>query len=126
MLDLFEFRDGKVIARWGLMDMAALMAQIGAEGAPSTTDRLPRGFLASRCPSAGRGTAGGFRIGTSDFLNRATDALGDVQESPLLDNADAIAEDEADDGGADGAIAGRADDVIDQIQGTEDRGTTAA
>lgn len=32
VLDILQFRDDKVIAHWGLMDTAALMAQIGAEG----------------------------------------------------------------------------------------------
>ena len=49
----------------------------------------------------------------SDFLNKAKD-------SGLLDNAEDIAEDHADDGGTIGTIADKADDVIDQIQGTKD------
>jgi steroid delta-isomerase-like uncharacterized protein len=34
VFDLFEFRDDKVVAHWGLMDLGALMSQIGADGAP--------------------------------------------------------------------------------------------
>ena len=60
----------------------------------------------------------------SDFLNKAKDALGDVtdkvKDSGLLDKAEASAEDKADDGGTVGVIADKADDVIDQIQGTKD------
>jgi len=56
----------------------------------------------------------------SDFLNKATDALGDLKDNPLLDRAEDIAEDKAADGGTVGAIADKADDVIDQIQGTRD------
>lgn len=32
VLDILQFRDDKVIAHWGLMDTATLMAQIGAQG----------------------------------------------------------------------------------------------
>jgi len=60
----------------------------------------------------------------SDFLNKATDTLGDLtdkaKDSGLLDKAEDIAESKADDGGTTGAIADKADDVIDQIQGTPD------
>ena len=56
----------------------------------------------------------------SDFLNKATDALGDLKDNPLFDKAEDIAEDKAADGGTVGAIADKADDVIDQIQGTKD------
>lgn len=34
VFDLFEFRSDKVVAHWGLMDMGALMAQIGAPATP--------------------------------------------------------------------------------------------
>ncbi len=56
----------------------------------------------------------------SDFLNKATDALGGLKDNPLLDKAEDLAEGTADDGGTIGAIADTADDVIDQIQGTKD------
>lgn len=56
----------------------------------------------------------------SDFLNKATDALGDLKDNPLLAKAEDIAESKADDGGTIGAIADKADDAIDQIQGTKD------
>lgn len=56
----------------------------------------------------------------SDFLNKAKDALGDIKDNPLLDKAEDIAEDKAKEGGTIGAIADKADDVIDQIQGTKD------
>ena len=53
-------------------------------------------------------------------MNKAKDALGGLKDSPLLDQAEDIAEDKADDGGTIGAIADKADDAIDQIQGTKD------
>jgi len=56
----------------------------------------------------------------SDFLNKAKDALGDLKDNPLLDKAEDIAEDKAAEGGTIGAIADKADDAIDQIQGTKD------
>jgi len=56
----------------------------------------------------------------SDFLNKAKDALGDLKDNPLLDKAEDIAEDKAAEGGPIGAIADKADDAIDQIQGTKD------
>ena len=56
----------------------------------------------------------------SDFVNKAKDALGDLKGNPLLDKAEDVAEDKADDGGTIGAVADKADDVIDQIQGTKD------
>jgi hypothetical protein len=56
----------------------------------------------------------------SDFLNKAKDAVGGLKDSPLLDKAEDIAEDKADDGGTIGTVADKADDVIDQIQGTKD------
>ena len=56
----------------------------------------------------------------SDFLNKAKEALGDVKDNPLLDKAEDIAEEKAAEGGTIGAIADKADDVIDQIQGTKD------
>ena len=56
----------------------------------------------------------------SDFLNKATDALGDLKDNPLLDKVEDVAEDKAADGGVIGATADKADDVIDQIQGTKD------
>jgi len=59
----------------------------------------------------------------SDFLNKAKDALGDmtdkVKDSGLLDETEDIAGSKAD-SGAIGAVADKANDVIDQIQGTED------
>lgn len=56
----------------------------------------------------------------SDFLNKARDAVGDLQDNPLLDKAEDSAESQADDGGTMGSIADSADDAIDQIQGTKD------
>ena len=56
----------------------------------------------------------------SDFLNKAKDALDDVKDNPLLDKAEDLAEDHANDGGTIGTVADKADDVIDQIQGTKD------
>jgi hypothetical protein len=56
----------------------------------------------------------------SDFLNESKDAAGDLKDSPLLDTAEDIAEDKAAEGGTLGAIADKADDAIDQIQGTKD------
>src|SRR4051812_7585986 len=43
-----------------------------------------------------------------------------VRGNPLLDKAEDIAEDKAEEGGTLGGIADKADDVIDQIQGTKD------
>ena len=56
----------------------------------------------------------------SDFLDKAKDAVGDLKGNPLLDKAEDIAEDKADDGGTIGSVADKADDAIDQIQGTKD------
>ena len=56
----------------------------------------------------------------SDFLNKARDALGGVNDNPLLDSAEDLAEDQAGGGGTLGAVADKADDAIDQIQGTKD------
>lgn len=60
----------------------------------------------------------------SDFLNKAKDTLGDLtdkaKDSGLLDKAEDIAESQAEKGGTLGAVADKADDVIDQIQGTKD------
>ena len=53
-------------------------------------------------------------------MNKAKDALGDLKGNPLLDKAEDIAEDKAAEGGTVGAIADKADDAIDQIQGTKD------
>jgi uncharacterized protein YjbJ (UPF0337 family) len=62
----------------------------------------------------------GYRAGTSDFLSKAKDALGNVTDNALLEQAEDVAEDKADDGGTIGSIADKADDAIDQIQGTKD------
>ena len=56
----------------------------------------------------------------SDFLNKANDALSGLKDNPLLEKAEDLAEDKAVEGGTIGAIADKADDVIDQIQGTKD------
>jgi hypothetical protein len=56
----------------------------------------------------------------SDFLNKATDAVDGLKDNPLLDKAEDIAEDKAGAGGTIGSIADKADDAIDQIQGTKD------
>jgi hypothetical protein len=56
----------------------------------------------------------------SDFLDKAKDAMGDLKDNPLLDKAEDVAEDKTADGGTIGSIADKADDVIDQIQGTKD------
>jgi hypothetical protein len=56
----------------------------------------------------------------SDFMDKAKDALGDLKDNPLLDKAEDIAEDKAAEGGTIGTVADKADDVIDQIQGTKD------
>jgi hypothetical protein len=64
--------------------------------------------------------AAGYGAVVSDFLNKANDALGGLKDSPLLDKAEDLAEDKAVEGGTIGSIADKADDVIDQIQGTKD------
>jgi hypothetical protein len=60
----------------------------------------------------------------SDFIEKAKDSMGDamdkVEDSGLLDKAEDIAEDKAAEGGTIGTVADKADDVIDQIQGTKD------
>lgn len=56
----------------------------------------------------------------SDFLDKAKDAVGGLKDNPLLDSAEDLAEDKAKEGGTLGAIADKADDAIDQIQGTKD------
>ena len=35
VIDIIEFRDGKAIAHWGVMDMAGMMAQLGIGGPPA-------------------------------------------------------------------------------------------
>jgi steroid delta-isomerase-like uncharacterized protein len=35
VIDIVEFRDGKAIAHWGLMDQAAMMGQLGVGGPPA-------------------------------------------------------------------------------------------
>lgn len=56
----------------------------------------------------------------SDFLDKAKDARDDLRDNPLLDKAEDIAESQAAGGGTMGSIADKADDAIDQIQGTKD------
>ena len=35
VIDILEFRDGKVAAHWGVMDMAGMMEQLGVGGPPA-------------------------------------------------------------------------------------------
>jgi hypothetical protein len=60
----------------------------------------------------------------SDFMDKAKDAAGDVvdkvKDSDLLDKAEDVAEGQAEKGGTLGSVADKADDAIDQIQGTKD------
>ncbi len=35
VIDIVEFRDGKAIAHWGVMDMAGMMEQLGVGGPPA-------------------------------------------------------------------------------------------
>lgn len=53
-------------------------------------------------------------------MDKAKGTLGDLKHNPLLDKAEDLAESKADEGGTSGAIADKADDAIDQIQGTKD------
>ena len=53
-------------------------------------------------------------------MDKAKATLGDLKGNPLLDEAEDIAEDKAQEGGTAGSIADKADDAIDQIQGTKD------
>ena len=53
-------------------------------------------------------------------MDKAKGALGDAKNNPLLDKAEDIAESKAEQGGTVGGIADKADDAIDQIQGTKD------
>ena len=62
----------------------------------------------------------GYRSVISAFMDTAQAALGDMQNNPLSDKAEDIAEDKAVEGGTIGGIADKADDAIDQIQGTKD------
>ena len=62
----------------------------------------------------------GYPARMSDFLNKARDAASSLGDNPLLDQAEAIAEGKASEGGTIGSVAEHADDVIDQIQGTKD------
>jgi hypothetical protein len=62
----------------------------------------------------------GYRAAMSDFMDKAKEAASGLKDSPLLDTAEDIAEDKATEGGTIGNIADKADDAIDQIQGTKD------
>ena len=35
VIDIIEFRDGKGVAHWGVMDMAGMMEQLGVGGPPA-------------------------------------------------------------------------------------------
>ncbi len=35
VIDIIEFRDGKAVAHWGVMDMAGMMGQLGLGGPPA-------------------------------------------------------------------------------------------
>jgi steroid delta-isomerase-like uncharacterized protein len=35
VIDIVEFRDGKAVAHWGIMDQAAMMQQLGVGGPPA-------------------------------------------------------------------------------------------
>jgi len=35
VIDIVEFRDGKAAAHWGVMDMAAMLQQLGVGGPPA-------------------------------------------------------------------------------------------
>ncbi len=60
----------------------------------------------------------------SDFINKAKDTVGDVvdkaKDSGALDKVEDVVEDQAEKGGTLGAVADKADDAIDGIQGTKD------
>src|SRR4051812_9339066 len=75
--------------------------------------------LLGRCPSLASLT-GDYRDVMSDFMDKAKAALGDLKDNPLLDKAEDIADDKAQEAGTIGSIADKADDAIDQIQGTKD------
>ena len=53
-------------------------------------------------------------------MDKAKDALGGLKDNPLLDKGEDLAESKAAEGGTVGSIADKADDAIDQIQGTKD------
>ena len=53
-------------------------------------------------------------------MDKAKGALGDLKNNPLFDKAEDIAENKAAEGGTTGGLADKADDAIDQIQGTKD------
>jgi hypothetical protein len=56
----------------------------------------------------------------SDFMDKAQDALGDAKDSEALKKVEDLVEDKAAEGGTVGGLADKADDAIDQIQGTKD------
>jgi hypothetical protein len=56
----------------------------------------------------------------SDFMNKAKGALDGLKDSEALEKVEDVVEDKAAEGGTLGSIADKADDAIDQIQGTKD------
>jgi hypothetical protein len=56
----------------------------------------------------------------SDFMDKAKDALAGAKDSEALKKAEELAEDKAAEGGTIGGLADKADDAIDQVQGTKD------
>jgi hypothetical protein len=60
----------------------------------------------------------------SDFTDKAKDMAGDLtgklKDSDALNKVEDAVEGQAEKGGTLGSIADKADDVIDQIQGTKD------
>ena len=60
----------------------------------------------------------------SDFIDKAKEAVSDVtdkvKDSDALKTAEDMVEDKAAEGGTLGSIADKADDAIDQVQGTKD------
>ena len=117
--------------RWPVHQHHAGARACGPRSTSATHDGAPtvrRRCCATTDASHADGTASpssrpdgrGYRAVMSDFLNKAKDAVSGLKDNPLLDKAEDIAEDKADDGGTIGTIADKADDVIDQIQGTKD------
>ena len=60
----------------------------------------------------------------SDIIDKAKDTVSDmtdkVKDSDALKKAEDMVEDKAAEGGTLGSIADKADDAIDQVQGTKD------
>jgi hypothetical protein len=88
---------------------------------PATTESPQPTILWSvRRPPGCHGTLHTLGLPHNAIRVTTRSAVGGLQDNPQLHKAEDLAESKADDGGTVGAIADKADDVIDQIQGTKD------